>query len=133
MLYALDRIAAPNDLLLMCCGWLLMSWFSANLGVILGCLSERTDLVERLWHPTSYFLLSISGAFFMVAWLPDAWQDKVTLVPMVNATEMLRAGFFGPATATHYDAAYSVVFCACMTLVALLLVRDTRALTDGAR
>jgi capsular polysaccharide transport system permease protein len=133
VLYALDSITAPHDILLMLGGWLLMAWFSANLGVILGCLSEHSDLVERLWHPSSYFLLSISGAFFMVAWLPDGWRSSMGLVPMVNATEMLRAGYFGPNTATYFDTAYTVAFCACMSLVALMLVRDTRALTDGVK
>jgi capsular polysaccharide transport system permease protein len=133
VLFGLDSIAAPYDIFLMLGGWLLMAWFSANLGVILGCLSEHSDLVERLWHPASYFLLSISGAFFMVAWLPDAWRSSIGLVPMVNATEMLRAGFYGPATVTYYNVGYTVAFCACMSLVALMLVRDVRSLTDGAK
>jgi capsular polysaccharide transport system permease protein len=133
VLYAAGGIALPYDILLMLGGWLLMAWFSANLGVILGCLSERTDLVERLWHPASYFLLSISGAFFMVNWLPEVWRSSIGLVPMVNATEMLRAGYFGPATATYFDAWYLFVFCAGMSLVALLLLRDTRSLTEGVR
>lgn len=133
VLFATGSIAAPHDVLVMLGGWLLMAWFSVNLGVILGCLSERTDLVERLWHPVSYFLLPVSGAFFMVSWLPGGWRGAIGLVPMVNATEMLRAGFFGPGTTTFFDAWYTTVFCACMSLVALLLVRDTRALTEGAR
>jgi len=133
VLFSVDSIVAPHDVLLMLGGWLLMAWFSANLGVILGCLSEHSDLVERLWHPSSYFLLSISGAFFMVAWLPDGWSSVIGLVPMVNATEMLRAGYFGPSAITYFDAGYTVFFCACMSLVALMLVRDTKSLTDGAR
>lgn len=131
VLFAVGSIAAPHDILLMLGGWFLMAWFSVNLGVILGCLSEHSDLVERFWHPASYFLLSISGSFFMVTWLPESWQYTVGFVPMVNATEMLRAGFFGPLTATYFDTWYTVAVCASMSLVALLLVRDTRALTDG--
>lgn len=132
VLYSLDRIDVPYDILLMLGAWLLMAWFSTNLGVILGCLSEHSDLVERLWHPSSYFLLSISGAFFMVSWLPDSWRYGLGLVPMVNTTEMLRAGYFGPSIVTYFDVQYTVAFCACMSLVALLLVRNARALTDGA-
>lgn len=125
-------IDRPSDMLLMLFGWLLMAWFSANLGVILGCLSERSDLVERLWHPISYFLLSISGAFFMVSWLPQGLQDIAVLVPMVNATEMLRAGLFGATQVTHFDAPYTIGVCATMSLVALLLLRDTRGLMEQA-
>lgn len=132
-LYSFGLVDEPDDILLMLFGWLLMAWFSANLGVILGCLSERSDLIERLWHPISYFLLSISGAFFMVSWLPGALQEIVGWVPMVNATEMLRAGQFGAAHPTHYDALYMVVVCATMTLMALMLVQDTESLSSEAR
>lgn len=129
-LWATGLLAAPHNVLAMLAGWSLMAWFSAALGTTLGCLSERTDLVERIWHPASYFLLFVSGAFFMVAWLPADWRSAALWVPMVHATEMLRSGYFGPNQATFHNAVYLLAWCMGLTLVALLLLRDTRTLLE---
>jgi capsular polysaccharide transport system permease protein len=125
-MWGLDLMELPANLLLLTAGWLLMAWFSACLGTILGCLSEYSDLVERLWHPTSYFMLSVSGTFFMVDWLPHGFKDVAQWVPMVNAIEMIRAGYWGSGFRFYYDAGYMTVFCLGMTLAALLLMADRR-------
>jgi capsular polysaccharide transport system permease protein len=125
----LELLHFPEDLLLLVAGWLLMSWFSACLGTILGCLSEHTELVERLWHPGSYFMLAVSGTFFMVDWVPADFQDLVLWVPMVHPIEMMRAGYWGDAVRTHYSIGYIVVVCMLMSLVALLLMADRRMKT----
>jgi capsular polysaccharide transport system permease protein len=116
----------PTNILLLTAGWMLMAWFSACLGTILGCLSEYTDLVERLWHPASYFMLSVSGTFFMVDWLPQGFRNIVQWVPMVNAIEMIRAGYWGGGFRFYYNISYLVFFCLCMSLVALALMADRR-------
>lgn len=116
----------PMDLGLMTAGWLLMAWFSACLGTILGCLSEYTDLVERLWHPLSYFILAISGTFYMIDWLPARLQGPALWVPMVHPIEMMRAGYWGDSAHFHYQVWYISIVCLSMTLVALLLMADRR-------
>lgn len=116
----------PADPLLLISGWMLMSWFSACLGIILGCLSEHSELVERFWHPISYFMLPISGVFFMVDWLPYALQQLVMWVPMVHPIEMMRGGYWGSTIVTHYDMGYIVLVCLVMTLTALMLMADRR-------
>jgi capsular polysaccharide transport system permease protein len=121
-----DLIALPEDLSLLIAGWLLMAWFSACLGVILGCLSEYSDLVDRLWHPISYFLLAGSGTFYMVDWLPPAAQELVSWVPMVHPVEMMRAGYWGDGPRVHYSAGYIALVCLAMSLAALLLMSDRR-------
>lgn len=122
----LELIEWPRDPGLMLAGWLLMAWFSAALGVILGCLSEHSDLVDRLWHPVSYFLLAGSGTFFMVDWLPRAAQEAVLWVPMVHPVEMMRAGYWGDSPRFHYSAGYIGFVCLAMSLAALLLMADRR-------
>jgi len=130
LLWAAGLLVAPNDMLQMLAGWSLLAWFSAALGTVLGCLSAYTDLVERLWHPLSYFLLFASGAFFMVAWLPSEWRETALWVPMVHATELIRDGYFGPQQATFHQPVYLLVCCMTLTLVALLLLRDTHSLLE---
>lgn len=122
----LDLMKLPRDMSLLIAGWLFMAWFSAALGTILGCLSEYTELVERLWHPTGYFLLAVSGTFFMVDWLPSGLQRAVMWVPMVHAVEMIRAGYWGNSARFHFDVGSIFLVCLVMTLVALLLMADRR-------
>jgi len=123
---SLNLMSYPKDVFLILNGWLLMSWFSACLGAILGCLSEHFELVERLWHPSSYFLLAVSGTFFMVDWLPTGLQTLVLWVPMVHPIEMMRAGYWGYSTHSHFNIAYIFFICLSMTLVALALMADRR-------
>ena len=125
-LVGLELAEWPRDLGLLLAGWWLMAWFSAALGMILGCLSEYSDLVDRLWHPVSYFLLAGSGAFFMVDWLPRAGQEAVLWVPMVHAVELMRAGYWGDGPRFHYSVPYLVGVCLAMSLAALALMADRR-------
>lgn len=125
-MWSFDLLRAPRDVGLLVGGWALMAWFSACLGVILGCLSEHSDLVDRLWHPVSYFLLAGSGTFFMVDWLPHGAREAVLWVPMVHPVEMMRAGYWGDSPRFHYSAAYIAAVCLGMSLAALLLMRDRR-------
>jgi len=68
-------------------------------------------------------LFPLSGAAFMVDWLPQNLQHWILLIPMVNAVEMLREGFFGDVVHTHYDAGYMAIVCLVLTLVGLFLSR----------
>src|SRR5437870_11520579 len=51
---------------------LFRSWWSVAVGLIIGGLSERSDLVEKIWMPISYMYMAVSGFFFLAAWLPPA-------------------------------------------------------------
>ncbi|KVG43691.1 MULTISPECIES: ABC transporter permease [Burkholderia] len=126
VMIGIDLMSFPADLSLIVIGWFFLCWFSACLGIILGCLSEHSDLVERLWHPGSYFLLAVSGTFFMVDWLPQTFQNVVLWFPMTNAVEMMRAGYWGNSNRFHFSVSYTFLFCLSMTLVALLLMGDRR-------
>ena len=121
---SIDVISPPVDLLQVVGAWLMLAWFGASLGLVLGAATTYSELVDRVWHPTSYLLFPLSGAAFMVEWLPQRAQDVVLLLPMVHGVEMLRDGYFGDAVRTHYDVSYMAVCCLVLTLVGLLLVRD---------
>jgi capsular polysaccharide transport system permease protein len=114
----------PADPLQVLAAWLLLAWLGAALGALLGGLSARWDVVERLWHPASYLLFPLSGAVFMVEWLPHPWGAQAPMLPMVSALEMLRGGWFGPSARVHFDAGYVVVFNLVASLLALAVVRD---------
>jgi capsular polysaccharide transport system permease protein len=113
----------PNDPLQVALAWLLLAWFGASFGTLIGTLAARHDVVERLWHPAAYLLFPLSGAVFMVDWLPSAWAKTAPLLPMVSALEMLRGGWFGPSAHVHYDAGYVVAVNMTLSTLALALVR----------
>jgi ABC-type polysaccharide/polyol phosphate export permease len=109
----------PVDALTVIAGWLLIAWFGASLAMLLGALSERTELVEKIWHPVSYLAFPLSGAAFTVSALPPAAQQYVLYVPMVNGVEIVRQGFFGERVHAIYDAPYLIGCCIVLTLLAL--------------
>lgn len=121
---SLEWMEPPVDLFAVLVGWLSLAWYSAGLGLVIGSATAYSPVVERLWHPISYFLFPISGAVYMVDWLPARLQELALWVPMVNSVELIREGFFGSKVRTHYDLELLLFFCMTITLVGLVMVRD---------
>lgn len=125
MFSAIGWMNLPEDLFTVTVGWILLVWFSIALSLIVGAASERSEIVERVWHILTYLMFPLSGAGFMVDWFPKAAQELVYWVPMVHGTEMIRHGFFGAAVHTYEDPAYLVLLNTAMSLVGLALLRET--------
>jgi capsular polysaccharide transport system permease protein len=114
----------PIDPLEVIFGWVMLAWFGMSLAILIGAASAFSEIVERLWQPAAYLLFPLSGAAFMVDWLPVGMQKVVLLLPMVHGTEMLREGYFGNVVLTHYDVGYMASCCLALSLVALYVVRQ---------
>lgn len=112
----------PEDVLTVVQGWLLLAWFGAALAMLLGALAEKSDFVERLWHPVSYIMFPLSGAAFIVDALPPAAQDYALYIPMVNGVEIVREGYFGDQIRTHYDLSYLLEVCLALSVMAFAQV-----------
>jgi capsular polysaccharide transport system permease protein len=113
----------PNNLLMVIGGWFMLAWFGASLALLIGAGTAFSDLVHRLWHPIAYLLFPLSGAAFMVEWLPPRLQQVVLYLPMVHGVELLRRGYFGNVVPAHYDIAYMAEFCLALMLCALFVLR----------
>ena len=113
----------PEDVLQIAGGWLMLIWFGAGLALLLGALSETSEIVEKLWHPASYLLFPLSGSAFLVDALPESAQKFVLLLPMVHGVEYVREGYFGSQIVAHYDLAYMALINAVLTLFGLAQVR----------
>jgi len=120
---SLELTPPPEDILTVAEAWALTAWFGAALGMLLGAWSERSELVEKLWHPAAYLLFPLSGAAFLVDALPREFADAVLWLPMVHCTEMLREGYFGSKIVAHYSAAYLATCNMVLTLFALAMER----------
>lgn len=115
----------PQDMMLVIGGWLLLAWFSLGLGFVVGVVSERSETFERTWHVITYLLFPLSGAVYMVHWIPTkAAQDALLWLPMVHAVEMIRHGYFGNLVPTHENPAYLATFNLFLMLIGLALVRE---------
>jgi capsular polysaccharide transport system permease protein len=113
----------PDNLLMVMAGWFMLAWFGSSLALLVGAATSFSHLVERLWFPTAYLLFPLSGAAFMVEWLPKKFQVIVLYLPMVHGVELLRHGYFGEVVRTHYDVGYMAAICTLQTLFGLYLVR----------
>ncbi len=120
----IGMMPVPTNMSLIVEGWLMLAWFGASLALAIGAACAFSELVSRLWHPISYLLFPLSGAAFMVEWLPAKLQKLVLYLPMVHGVELLRKGYFGNSVPTHYDIPYMASICLVLTLTGLFLVRE---------
>jgi ABC-type polysaccharide/polyol phosphate export permease len=71
--HLLGTIEPPEDLLLVIGGWLMLAWFGASLGLTLGAATAYSELVDRIWHPTSYLLVSALRCSLHGGMAPQNW------------------------------------------------------------
>jgi capsular polysaccharide transport system permease protein len=116
----------PSNILLALSGWILLCWFAASLGLFIGALSEKGELIDRIWHIFTYLLFPLSGAAFLVEWMPDSFKSTLFWVPMIHGTEMIRHGFFGSLIHPHYQASYLAAVNLALSLLGLATSRQIR-------
>lgn len=126
VLLALGQVSLPHDYLLLYAGWLLLAWVSMGFALVLTGLAMRYEVMERLVPVISYILIPISGAFYMVSWMPAGLREFVLYVPFVHPIEMIRAGVFGEFVLTYYDAPYALFVGAIMNILGLLIISTSR-------
>lgn len=114
----------PEDIFKVMQGWFMLIWFGVSLAILIGAWSARTEIIDKVWHPASYILFPLSGAAFMVDWLPPAAQEIILYLPMVHGVELLREGYFGSVVHAHYDIAYMAFICLCLSLLGLAMLRE---------
>jgi capsular polysaccharide transport system permease protein len=120
----------PENLLQVVVAWILLAWFGSGLAVFMGSLSERTELVEKLWSPITYLMFPLSGAAFIVDIFSPPMQHFLLYLPMVNGVEMLREGYFGSAATFHYSAGYLLAWCMGLSLIGLAQTRQVSRLVQ---
>lgn len=127
---AMGWMSMPNDVLKVLVGWIMLFWFGCSLALFLGALSSRSELVDKFWHPSAYLLFPLSGAAFMVEWLPKSAQDVVLWLPMVHGVEYVRDGYFGETVKTHHDLLYMSGCCLILTVLGLAQERAASRLVS---
>ena len=126
LFYTMGLMDVPKNLLLLYAGWFYAIWFCGSFAVLIGAASELSTLVDKLYNPVSYLSLPISGAFYMVHWLPPAWREYALLVPLVHYFEMIRGGYFGESVTVHFDVGYLNGVCLTLSFGALAMIAVVR-------
>ena len=122
----LGMMNPPQDIHLLLMGWFYAIWFCTSLGLIVGALSDVSELTERLYTPFSYLMIPISGAFIMPAWLPADFRELLLYFPPANYAEMIRGGYLGASVQVFYHTWYLTKFCLVLTVIGLGIQPFTR-------
>src|SRR5436190_14533691 len=127
ILHMLGVLDWPYDLPLFIVGTLYMAWWSIAIALIVAAGSERSDIVEHIWQPISYIYLPLSGFMYLAVWLPTSIRDlALTVMPSLQAYEIIRAGLIGNLVQTFYSMTYLTFVLAVLTIIGLWLVRGVR-------
>ena len=116
----------PADFGLLIAGWMIYSFFTLSLCLIIAPLSEMSEVLEKFIPVTTYIMIPFSGTFNMTSWLVPKAQEVMFWSPPVHAMEMMRAGIFGDLVQPHYDATVPIVFSMTCVLIGLALCRRVR-------
>jgi len=119
----LEKISWPHDLLQVILGWILLSAFAVSLGFLFGAAAEKFEIIGRIIGIFTFLSFPLSGALFMVDWLPEQLQKFVLWLPMVHGTEMVRHGVFGNVVKTYENPAYMLVCTLIIMFIGMAWVR----------
>ena len=122
----LGYVPTMEDPLLMISAWLLMTWFAFGFSLIVAGITEIWEPTEHFVAPLLYITLPITGAFYMVHWLPVSVQNVVKWSPLVQVFEMYRAGMFGSLVPTEWNVPYLMLWSLLLTGIGLPLVEKAQ-------
>jgi capsular polysaccharide transport system permease protein len=108
-------------------GILYLFWFSLALSLIITGATHERSFAERMVHPFTYFMIPLSGAFYMVSWIPTPYRDYVLYNPLPHTFEMIRYGVFEDATLEYVDFGYVTACCAGLTYLGLMAMRSVKS------
>jgi capsular polysaccharide transport system permease protein len=127
VLMLLGAIDWPRDLPIFYLGYFFHTWWCVAISLIVGGMSERNEIVEKIWGVMSYMYMAVSGFFFLAEWLPTPVREMgLMLMPSIHCYEMVREGMFGHTFHAYYNVGYLTVVLAVLTVIGLKLVRDAR-------
>jgi capsular polysaccharide transport system permease protein len=120
----------PGRPLLFLEGLFLMLWFSfaVSMLVCVGC--ELSPTVARFIHPVIYIALPLSGAFYLLSWMPEPYRSWLTWFPMPHIFELIREGQYSFYDSEYVDIPYVIIWCMVLTLGGLTAVRLIRRRLD---
>lgn len=126
VLYLLGLLDWPANISRIYLGYFYQIWLTIGTALIVGALSERSEVVEKVWQPISYINVPLSGAFMMAIWLPEPFRHWYLMIPSVSAFELIRSGYFGDGVESFWNQPYIATVSALTTLLGLYMLRQSR-------
>ncbi|MBQ1540386.1 MAG: ABC transporter permease [Caulobacteraceae bacterium] len=103
-----------------------MGWFSFAVSMPVCAATYVSKAVAKFVHPVTYILMPLSGAFFMLKWIPEPYRGWLAWSPMTQMFEMLRTGQFESVESPYFDPLYIAGWCLILTFAGLLSLRIVR-------
>jgi capsular polysaccharide transport system permease protein len=108
-------------------GWGLMWWFCLGQALLITAFTYERRTLGRLVHPYAYFMTALSGAFYMVGWLPQSIRGYAEWLPTTTVFETVRYGWFEAAKSDYAFWGYCSGFCLVQTWIGLVALRRMRS------
>jgi len=116
----------PDRPILMMAGLAQLWWLSFGISLVVAAASENSTVVQRIIHPATYVSLPLSGAFFLLKWIPHPWRDYLAWSPLISPFEQIREGQFATFDSAYVDPAYVIGWSLVLTILGLFAIRITR-------
>lgn len=117
---------APARPLRLLAGIALLSWFSFTLSMGIATGVYFSKAFSKLVHPLTYIAMPISGAFFILPWVPQPYRTWLSWSPLNQIFEMIHSGIFESYDSLYFDPIYIIGWCMALTAAGLLLLRVLR-------
>jgi capsular polysaccharide transport system permease protein len=121
-----DLFPVPADMGIFVAGFLLYSFFTLSLCLIIAPASEMSSALEKFLPVTTYIMIPVSGTFNMMSWLTPQARDFLLWSPPVNAMEMMRYGVFGDEVSPYYGFVVPLAMPMVFSVIGLFLCRTVR-------
>ena len=126
ILVTIGEFPVPDDIGLFIAGWALYALFCFSICMVVGPLSEMSEVMEKFIPVTTYVMIPFSGLFTMASWLTPEMRSYLLLSPFVNGMEMMRKGIWGDQLTAYYNIWNPLICSAVLIAIGLVLCRRVR-------
>jgi len=107
-------------------GWVLMWLFCFGQSTLITAITYERRTVGRFVHPYTYFMTGLSGAFYIMNWLPKGVREYAEWLPTTTIFETVRYGWFESARDDYCFYGYCLGFCTVQIWMGLFALRSIR-------
>lgn len=107
-------------------GVTLLAWFSFAISMGIATGVHFSKAFSKFVHPATYIAMPLSGAFFLLAWIPMPYREWLTWSPLNQIFEMVHSGVFESYESPYFNPVYIVGWCMGLTVIGLFLLRILR-------
>ncbi len=123
---ALGLASRPAEPLLILAAILFIAWMSFALSMMVCAVTYFSKAAAKFIHPITYLVMPLSGAFFLLRWIPQPYRGWLTWSPLNQSFEMVHSGMFRSVASPYYDPVYIAGWCMALTVMGLFSLRILR-------